>query len=48
MVDVPAGAKKKDSRQGFYMTSSKTQAEKFARLKAKQRSLLYGYVVKFS
>ena len=47
MVDVSAGAKKKDFGQGFYTTSSKTQAEKFARLKAKQRSLAYGYVSVF-
>lgn len=47
MVDVSAGAKKKDFGQGFYMTSSKAQAEKFAKLKAKQRSLAYGHVSVF-
>lgn len=43
-IDVRLGARKKDFGQGFYATTSKSQAEKFARLKARQRSLPQGYV----
>jgi hypothetical protein len=43
-VDLSKGALKKDFGNGFYTTSSKKQAEKFAQIKAKRISANTGYV----
>jgi hypothetical protein len=43
-IDLNKGSLKKDFGNGFYTTSSKKQAEKFAQIKAKRYSASIGYV----
>jgi len=46
-IDLSKGVFKKDFGNGFYATSSKRQAEKFAQIKAKRYSANIGYVSVF-
>jgi len=46
-IDLNKGVLKKDFGNGFYTTSSKKQAEKFAQIKAKRYSANVGYVSVF-
>jgi len=47
VIDLSKSAQKKDFGQGFYTTTDKIQAEKFARLKAKRMKTKKGYVEVF-
>jgi len=46
-IDLSQSAPKKDFGSGFYTTNDKTQAEKFARMKAKRIQSTKGYVEVF-
>jgi len=48
IVDLSKSIPKKDFGRGFYTTTDKNQAEKFARLKAKRVNAKTGYVEVFS
>jgi len=48
IIDFSKGVPKKDFGRGFYMTTDKFQAEKFARLKAKRMKSAKGYVEVFT
>jgi len=48
VIDLSKSAPKKDFGQGFYLTTDRFQAEKFARLKAKRAKANNGYVEVFN
>ena len=48
VIDLSKSAPKKDFGRGFYTTTDKNQAEKFARLKAKRIHAKKGYVEVFN
>lgn len=47
-VDLSIGSRQKDFGQGFYTTTNRGQAEKFARLKARQGRTEQGFVSAFA
>jgi hypothetical protein len=46
-IDLSQGVPKKDFGQGFYTTTVKSQAEKFACIKARRHGLAQGFVSEY-